>query len=315
MENINIKINRRTREVNPRQIFIGTDGENLQGNVIFSFEDNFVNGQARLDIEFRDGTKGQITELEKVGETYVMPIKSAITKYSGCMAQLVITEGINEEEIPIFKSLFVGLIVEESINASTPIPEGYTEWIDSANAKLNLIDEKLEDIDEAITETNNLDLDVSKEGKTATVELTKKDNTTKIININDGVSLQFMWDGTSLGVKTDDMQNYVFVELQGPVGPMGPKGEAFQIKKTYATIELMIADYDNMEINDYVMISGNIEQEDNAKLFVKTETEDPTYRWQYLADFSGASGVVGPRGACVTSATINNNGELVMTVE
>ena len=75
----------------------------------------------------------------------------------------------------------------------------------------------------------------------------------------------------------------------------GPQGEAFQIKKTYSTIELMIADYDNMEINDYVMISGNIEQEDNAKLFVKTEEEDPTYRWQYLADFSGASGVVGPQ--------------------
>jgi len=53
----------------------------------------------------------------------------------------------------------------------------------------------------------------------------------------------------------------------------------------------MIADYDNMQINDYVMISGNIEEEDNATLWVKTEQEDPDYRWQYLADFSGASGV------------------------
>lgn len=79
----------------------------------------------------------------------------------------------------------------------------------------------------------------------------------------------------------------------------GPQGEAFQIKKTYSTIQAMVADYDNMEINDYVMISGNIEQEDNAKLFVKTEEEDPTYRWQYLADFSGASGVRGPtRSQC-----------------
>lgn len=99
------------------------------------------------------------------------------------------------------------------------------------------------------------------------------------------------------------------------LGPVGPQGEAFQVKKTYSTIQLMIADYDNMQINDYVMISGNVEQEDNAKLFVKTETEDPTYRWQYLADFSGASGIVGPQGASVRSATINSNGELVMTVE
>ena len=58
----------------------------------------------------------------------------------------------------------------------------------------------------------------------------------------------------------------------------------------------MVADYDNMQINDYVMISGDIEQEDNAKLFVKTEVQDPVYKWQYLADFSGATGIQGPAG-------------------
>ena len=124
-----------------------------------------------------------------------------------------------------------------------------------------------------------------------------------------------MWQGTSLGIKTAEQEEYTFVDLQGATGPVGPQGEAFQIKKTYATIQLMIADYDNMNINDYVMISGNIEQEDNAKLFVKTEVEDPTYRWQYLADFSGASGIAGPQGASVRSAAINSNGELVITVE
>lgn len=53
----------------------------------------------------------------------------------------------------------------------------------------------------------------------------------------------------------------------------------------------MIADYDNMEINDYVMIKGDVETEDNAKMFTKTEVEDPTYRWQFLGDFSGATGI------------------------
>jgi hypothetical protein len=189
------------------------------------------------------------------------------------------------------------------------------DGLSEVNQKLVDIDEAIDEVGEAIEGANNLDLDVNKQGKVATVTLTKKDASTKIVNINDGTSLQFMWDGTKLGIKTDDMQNYVFVELQGPIGPMGPKGEAFQIKKTYATIELMIADYDNMELNDYVMISGNIEQEDNAKMFVKTETEDPIYRWQYLADFSGASGIRGPQGASVTSATINSNGELILNVE
>lgn len=187
--------------------------------------------------------------------------------------------------------------------------------IDEADDKIEEMDTALTNVNQAITETNNLNIDVNKVDKTATIELTKKDGTTKSVNINDGVSLQFMWQGTSLGIKTDDMENYVFVNIQGPVGPMGPQGSPFQVKKTYATIQLMINDYDNMEINDYVMINGNIEEEDNAKLFVKAEQEDPTYRWQYLADFSGASGIRGPQGASVTSAEINTNGELVLTVE
>lgn len=188
--------------------------------------------------------------------------------------------------------------------------------LNNINNKIDEVDEKLDGIETAIEETNNLNLDVSdKVDGDVTVTLTKKDASTKTVVISDGTSLQFMWQGTSLGIKTEDMEEYVFVDLRGQVGPVGPQGNPFQVKKTYATVQLMIDDYDNMEINDYVMISGDIEEEDNAKLFVKTEQEDPVYRWQYLADFSGASGVVGPRGASVTSATINANGELVLTVE
>lgn len=70
-------------------------------------------------------------------------------------------------------------------------------------------------VETAITETNNLNLDANKVEKTATITLTKKDGTVKTVQIFDGVSLQFMWNGTSLGIKTDDMQDYVFVDLQG----------------------------------------------------------------------------------------------------
>ena len=83
---------------------------------------------------------------------------------------------------------------------------------------------------------------------------------------------------------------------QGPKGDPGPQGKPFTIEKTYMSIEDMVADYDNMNINDYVMINGNIENEDNAKLFTKREIEDPIYRWIYLADFSGATGIQGPKG-------------------
>lgn len=184
------------------------------------------------------------------------------------------------------------------------IVETVDEKLEEVDDKLEVVDEKLDDMstaieecDEATERTNNLNLDVSdKIDGDVTVTLTKKDLTTKTVVLSDGTSLMFNWDGTKLGIKTDKDSEYVYVDLQGQQGPIGPQGNPFQIKKTYATIQAMIDDYDNMEINDYVMISGNIEQEDNAKLFTKTEVEDPTYRWQYLADFSGATGIQGPPG-------------------
>lgn len=76
-------------------------------------------------------------------------------------------------------------------------------------------------------------------------------------------------------------------------GDKGDTGKPFVIEKTYISIQEMVADYDNMNVNDYVMISGSIEDEQNATLWTKTETPAPTYKWVYLADFSGASGITG----------------------
>lgn len=53
----------------------------------------------------------------------------------------------------------------------------------------------------------------------------------------------------------------------------------------------MQADFDNMNVGDYVMITSSVELEDNAKLYCKTETE-----WVYITDFSGATGIQGEKG-------------------
>ena len=152
----------------------------------------------------------------------------------------------------------------------------------------------LNELSEAVESAGNLDIDVSKSGNVATITITHQDETTESVQILDG-------EKGDKGDKGDKGEQGI-QGIQGPQGiqgiqgPQGIQGEAFTIKKTYSTIQAMVADYDNMQINDYVMISGNIEQEDNAKLFTKTETEDPTYRWQYLADFSGATGIQGEQG-------------------
>ena len=224
MSDLIIKIEKQTRKVELNQIYLGNDHENLQENLIFTF-DEFVDGQARLEYEIND-TKNYII-LTKEGETYTTPVKDVITIYQEetvgkIKIQLVITQGTNEEEIPVFKSNIFYLRCRPSINAVNEAPEGYELWIEQANEKLNEFSEAIEDITEAledvntaIEETNNLNLDANKVDKTTTVTITKKDNTSKVVQILDGLSLEFMWQGTSLGIRVEGQQNYVFVDLQG----------------------------------------------------------------------------------------------------
>ena len=173
MEDLIIKINRKTRQVDLNNVsYIGNDHENLQENLIFQFEDEFVNGQARLEYEI-NGTKNYII-LEKVEETYQIPVKNVITIYQEktlgkIQIQLVITEGTDEEETPVFKSNIFYLRCRPSINAVTEAPEGYELWIERANAILNQMD--------------TIDIDLEETTTEAEIIITRKDGTQKTATI------------------------------------------------------------------------------------------------------------------------------------
>jgi hypothetical protein len=99
------------------------------------------------------------------------------------------------------------------------------------------------------------------------------------------------------------------IQYQGPQGPEGPQGppgkqgiqgqqgiqgKAFAISKVYKSVSEMNADFENAEVKEgqFVLINtGNVEDEDNAKLFVKGVTS-----YNYLTDLSGAAGITGPQG-------------------
>lgn len=170
MKDIEIKISKETRQVDLSKYVIGNDAENLQGNLVFTFTDEFVIGQARLEYETSD-TKAYLPLIQEE-ETYKMPIKSVITKQGQIYMQLVITEGIDEEEIPIFKSNVFYVVVNESINAEIEQPDEYQTWIEIANTKLNQID--------------NLNIEVEKVDNVSTLTITKKDGTTNSVEILDG---------------------------------------------------------------------------------------------------------------------------------
>lgn len=231
-------------------------------------------------------------------------IKKAITKYQQVDFYIWLTKGDVD-----FRSQTKTLKFYHNVDASNEITD---EEIGRVNTVINLldaeitkvnnleaeIDGKLEEIDTAIDnvstaiqETENLDLDAEKVGQTTTITLTKKDGTVKTVHVDDGVDLQFMWQGTSLGIKTAEQSEYTFVDLQGVQGQRGEQGEPFTIKKTYSSVAEMNADFNNMQLGDYVMIASTVEVEDNAKLFTKGESQ-----WIFITDFSGATGIRGETG-------------------
>lgn len=113
---------------------LGIDGENLQGKIIFYFE-NFKNGVAWLEFEKENGTKKYIP-MNKVNETYEVEIKpSLLSDTSIIYLQLRITEDENENGIPVFKSNKFYMNILSSINATSTIEDDYPNILDVLNNK------------------------------------------------------------------------------------------------------------------------------------------------------------------------------------
>ena len=77
---------------------------------------------------------------------------------------------------------------------------------------------------------------------------------------------------------------------QGPQGQKGDKGDPFTVRKTYASVADMEADFSGTDTSegDFVVIASDVEDEDNAKVFVKGVTA-----WVFITDMSGAQGIKG----------------------
>lgn len=282
-----IKIQKSTRLVDLSTYSLGNENENLQGNLIFEFRDEFVDGTARL--EFSDGTNKEFVIATKENNSYIVPIKNELTKRKGnILMQLVITEGTNENEIPIFKSNVFTLNIEQSINADSEAPDEYESWLDIANTKLN-------SIDEAIKEANNLNVEATKENNKTTITVTKKNGEQEVVEVLDGADGEKGEKGDTGEQGPQGIQGVQGEQgiqgIQGEQGPVGPQGEPFTIAKTYSSVEEMQNDFDNMQVGDYVMIASSVDDENNAKLYVKTATA-----WVFITDFSGAQGIQGPQG-------------------
>lgn len=235
MKDINIKINRKTRLVCPETDKLGNELENLQERLVFSFEDEFVDGQAELIYS----DENYVAYPVKIEETYVLPIKEImLTKYGKVYMQLKITEGTDENKPPKFRSNVFPMYCGESLIEEVPEPEQYPSWLDKANAKLNQLDEA---IDKCVEEgeyakeqgdyakeqgdyAKNESIYAKEQGDYANEKGKYADDIAKEVEGKlergefDGADFNYEWRGTELGVKNSKEAEYEYVNLQGASG-------------------------------------------------------------------------------------------------
>lgn len=90
-------------------------------------------------------------------------------------------------------------------------------------------------LNDGLQEVANVNIDVSKTGTVANVTITNRYGQEKIVEINDGVGLEYNWQETSLGVKREDETNYQYTNLKGDKGEQGIQGEQRTSRNTRYT--------------------------------------------------------------------------------
>lgn len=119
----------------------------------------------------------------------------------------------------------------------------------------------------------------------------------------DDATIKSDLSGRSINALTNDLyigNNGKLWQLQSSgtwayvINMKGAQGEGFKISKTYDSVTNMNAGFasDGVPEGGFVMISSNVEDPDNAKVYVKGASA-----YNFLVDLSGATGIKGEDGA------------------
>lgn len=116
MKDLIITINANTRKASVSKTFAGITGENLQGNIIFDFVGEFIDGTGYLD--FDNGQKYSV-QMTKEENRYTAPIhNSLLQKIGKVKIQLRIEQTTEQTTVAIFKSRIIELPVFEALDQS-----------------------------------------------------------------------------------------------------------------------------------------------------------------------------------------------------
>lgn len=123
---------------------------------------------------------------------------------------------------------------DEEIKRYNPSPAYFNTWLGSLKEEYENTEPITPTDKEQIEQMlSNINLSINKEGKITTISFTNTDGSTQTEQLEDGMGLQFLWNGTSLGVKREDEAEYQYVNLKGEKGE--PGAIKFEIVDTLPT--------------------------------------------------------------------------------
>lgn len=156
-----------------------------------------------------------------------------------------------------------------------------TQMVNEGNLVISNSQEVMKEADAAAKKANDAVAEI--EQKAATGEFSAKITEVSAVTGESGTQ------ATVQNIGTEQNANFVFTI------PKGDTGEPFRIKKTYSSIDKMnigfYTDDDVLEGQFVAIDTGNVNDEDNAKLFMKGKTG-----YSFVTDLSGADGLTGPPG-------------------
>ena len=110
---------------------------------------------------------------------------------------------------------------DEEIKRYNPSPAYFNTWLGSLKEAENSEPITPTDKEQIEQMLSNIRLSINKEGKIATISFTNTDGITQTETLEDGKSIEFNWQGTSLGIRQEGESVYQYVDLKGDKGEPG----------------------------------------------------------------------------------------------
>ena len=232
-------------------------GENYQGNLIFEL-DKPIEGSGTIMIH-KDSTIYQVpASHDETYTSYYIPILNSILITSGMInVQLKVTEQVQNEHVPIFKSEIATGVITSAISAGIDDLEEYDDYytiVDSMRTDLELAEGDIDDLQTRMTAAEQ-DIDVAEDdisslkGRMNTAEDNISTNTGNIkINADDIDDLEIHM-GTAEGNISSLTQRMSSVEDR--VSAL--EGKVRTLEDKVSTLENKVQ---TIESYDYLIVEG-----------------------------------------------------------